>query len=547
MNIPLRKIFNILLATAITAAFVYSANFAQGKLNDIRSDRKLTDTDYLENAPPALAFTTVALGAFRGLVADILWLRSSMLEDKGQYFETMQLSSWIVRLQPRFTGAISYLAWNMAYNISVTCSQFEDRWRWVQNGIELIRDEGLVYNPGDPVLYKELGWIYQHKIGSFMDDANNYYKNRLALEMMDVFGGPEPDWERLAAAPSDRKELNERLGENAGLLEILEKEAYAKPEDLYSDFRENRFRLPDSIINAGSAYKKQLTVLDDFLRKKALVEIYKLRPEIIAEIIAEYGKLDFRLPEAHAVYWATLGIRNDRNGKVSVDCERMITQSLRSALQAGKLLVLDDENLASILTIPNLDMSEAVIKRHKQAIARQKNPDTFEGGFENFLKDLVVLHYTYGQVDSAKKYYSQLAEEHPSNPRYKVKLIDFVEKEWIDTIEFASPEEAMDIIGGIITRVCFFLASKEHEAAKRHEELAKLAYLHYKRKSSKGVAYNPWVRLKLPEFSVIEKSVRDYFLMNMPKQIADRLREEIGSLQDEDKNNTNSEKHRQNQ
>ena len=35
------------------------------------------DTAIADNAPPVVAFTTVALGSFRGLVADFLWLRSN--------------------------------------------------------------------------------------------------------------------------------------------------------------------------------------------------------------------------------------------------------------------------------------------------------------------------------------------------------------------------------------------------------------------------------------------------------------------------------------
>ncbi|HRU00833.1 MAG TPA: hypothetical protein P5239_03950, partial [Victivallales bacterium] len=163
--------------------FIFLSNLLQIKINKIRDEKKLTDTTIIENAPPIIAFTTVALGSFRGLLADLLWLRVIRLQDQGQYFEMVQLASWITKLQPRFTGATAYLAWNMAYNISVTCSSFEDRWRWIKKGIELIRDEALFYNPGDPILYKELGWIYQHKLGNIMDDANIYYKNQLALEM----------------------------------------------------------------------------------------------------------------------------------------------------------------------------------------------------------------------------------------------------------------------------------------------------------------------------------------------------------------------------
>ena len=74
----------------------------QSRMNAIRIDEKLTDTEPLENAPPMVVLTTVALGGFRGLVADWLWLRSNRMQEQGNYFEMVQLASWITKLQPRY-------------------------------------------------------------------------------------------------------------------------------------------------------------------------------------------------------------------------------------------------------------------------------------------------------------------------------------------------------------------------------------------------------------------------------------------------------------
>src|ERR1043166_3861917 len=85
--------------------------------------------------PPVLAFTTVALGGFRGLIANMLWLRATALEDEDKYFEIVQLADWITKLQPHFVTVWVHQAWNMAYNISVKFSNPYDRWLWVQRGI----------------------------------------------------------------------------------------------------------------------------------------------------------------------------------------------------------------------------------------------------------------------------------------------------------------------------------------------------------------------------------------------------------------------------
>jgi hypothetical protein len=128
------------------------------------------------HVPPALNIVMVGLGGFRGLVAEVLWFRVSRLQMEGRYIELVQLANWITMLDPKASEGWVFNAWNLAYNISVMMNRPEDRWRWVQNGIVLLRDEALRFNPRDARLYRELAWMYQHKIGDVMDSAHVYYK-----------------------------------------------------------------------------------------------------------------------------------------------------------------------------------------------------------------------------------------------------------------------------------------------------------------------------------------------------------------------------------
>ena len=130
----------------------------------------------VKDASPAIVFVTVALGGFRGLIADLLWFRISDLQERGRYFEVVQLAGWITKLEPYSTEVWAYHAWNMAYNISIMFPTPLDRWRWVKNGVALLRDEGLRLNPDAPRLHWELAWIYQHKIGSHWDDFSPAFR-----------------------------------------------------------------------------------------------------------------------------------------------------------------------------------------------------------------------------------------------------------------------------------------------------------------------------------------------------------------------------------
>ena len=278
MNARAKKILLLLLA----AALLFGSSQVQKSLNRDREQLGLTRTDTLDNAPPLLAFTTVALGGFRGLISNYLWIRANDLQMDDKYFEAAQLADWITALEPHFTQVWLFQAWNMAYNISVKFKDFPDRWRWVERGIELLRDDGLRYNPNDVLLYQQLAWFFQHKMGQNLDDANWYYKQQWAGEMMPFFG----------ANGTNFSELLQPQSTNAALLR----------------------------------------------------EKYKIDPAFAEKLNAQYGPLDWRLPEAHAIYWAAFGLEKAKEnpGKVKADdlitLRRNIYQSMLQAFYHGRFI-----------------------------------------------------------------------------------------------------------------------------------------------------------------------------------------------------------------
>ena len=70
------------LAILLIAAFALAgAGALNARLLRLRGDLRLTQAPPTENMPPAVAFTTVALGGFRGVLADVLWARAGALQD----------------------------------------------------------------------------------------------------------------------------------------------------------------------------------------------------------------------------------------------------------------------------------------------------------------------------------------------------------------------------------------------------------------------------------------------------------------------------------
>lgn len=493
---------------------------AQSRLDSLVKSNRLIDTGYVESgAPPIVSFTTVALGSFRGLMADMLWLRASTLQDQGKYFEMVQLASWITKLQPRFTGATAYLAWNMAYNISVTFSSPVDRYRWVMRGIELIRDEALTYNPTDPVLYKELGWIYQHKLGNIMDDAQLYYKYEIARTMMKPFGGSDADWPALAAAPKDERSFKRLHPETDQLWEAIYAGGFKSLQELSSKFRETGV-MPEAVASACKD-KMALNALDSYLRSSWLREVYKLYPETVLAINAKYGKLDWRMPESYAIYWAWLGLERSPN-RESIECDRMITQSLAVSFLAGRMIMPDASKPSmDFITVPNLSVVDAIRKSFTEAMERNKGIVTFKSALENFMKDAIVTLYSFGQYSKAREYYEYLGKEY-GGQQYKIDFDQFVLAQWLEDMKDASFKQAHDLITALIFRSCIFAAYGESASADAHLKLARLAHRKYEISYKASLA-----RVGMPSFDKMKMEITRNCLQSFPPNMAKLLRAQI--------------------
>jgi hypothetical protein len=484
----LPNIARLLLYLLAMAALLAGSYTVQRRMNRMRVEHELTDTELAENAPPVVVFTTVALGSFRGLVADMLWLYSRRMQDEGNYFEMYQLASWMVKLQPRFTGATAFLAWNMAYNISVTFSGFEERWRWVQRGIELIRDEALVYNPGDPELYKELGWIYQHKLGQEMDDANRYYKLMLARQMVTVLGGYPVDWEAWAQADAEGNALRDLFGERPEMEELFARHGYDWKR-LEREFRMAGLfpeKLGESLAEAGLRETVELALRVRWMRQEL-----KLEPTFIHHLVEKYGDLDWRLPEAHAIYWASKGLNED-NDLVNLACERMIFQSLSNAFRGGRLAYMGE--LGTLEVTPNIAVVDAVNQQYLDSMANHPDNRSVASGYRNWLIDTIVTLYSFGAESKAGEYLGKLREQ-SDDPAYRVPLERFVLREMAGDIETATFDQAHSIVQGLVFQGFVALAVGDDERAATFDRLAKGAWLKYMQDIGSGRSQE---RRKLP-------------------------------------------------
>src|SRR5262245_39740915 len=130
----------IIAAAALVVCLAASGVLALG-LTASAGRHKLVYTDQAVKADPPQVATGIAMGAFRGLFVNMLWIRANALKEDGRYYEAIDLARAITKLQPRFPQVWVFHAWNMAYNISVATQTPQERWQWVQAGINLLRQQ----------------------------------------------------------------------------------------------------------------------------------------------------------------------------------------------------------------------------------------------------------------------------------------------------------------------------------------------------------------------------------------------------------------------
>lgn len=485
----------ILLWAALVGGLCGAARLNMS-LRAARQAYGITQADPLVNAPPLVAFTTVALGGFRGIVADLLWLRSARLQEQGRYFEMVQLADWIAKLEPRFTAVWAFHAWNLAYNISVLLPRPEERWRWVRHGISLLRDEGLRYNPGDARLLYELGWLFQHKLAGDADSAHLFYKQAWAAEMAELWEGPAPDYGALALAASTRTELLRRPGV-ASLIAQLE----AAGRNPFGPGRlEEAMRAPPDDPLRSAAGRE----LVDYLRLTALRERYHLDPIAMRDIDARLGPLDWRLPQAHAIYWATQSRAVARREFDQVAADRMIFQSLVDAFRQGSLYT--DPARKIFIRSPNPALTPRVCAAFEESLARFPGNESIETAYANFMREAVLVLYTYNRIDEAQRLFQTLRTKyaaHAPEPDFE----RFVRDQFLARQQQLTPDDARALVEGALFQSVFWQTLGDTERATGFAQLARLTWERFQERLA--ASPDAQARMSLPPLDQLLQLARE--------------------------------------
>jgi hypothetical protein len=538
----------------LAVIFLIGAGMQLDSINHQREEMDLI-IDQPENIPPTLIFATAATGAFRGLVVDILWMRADKLKDEGQFFDARQLAEWITILQPRFSSVWEFHAWNMAYNISVAipATQPDQRWQWVKNGYELLRDEAIdKYKLTDIMLYRELGRIFQHKIGGVSDDAHKYYKLQLAMAMKPLLGTADDEYfDALAKAPVTWKEIA-RDPNIIPLINALKKadESFSDENQFVSNYlalRENSSRFNPAAGQAIDNFRgtEALKKFDIFARAFQLRKEWKLEPVLMRELNKTYGPVDWndpnkhlplnwQHPDCHAIYWAVKGLQiiakeQDRELKISeANTDRIVAHSLQNLFRNGKIFIFETtrkvpsqdptqepqtQTIMDIFLRPDLRMFEpynkstlAMLEKYKKDEDNRGRLQSLQNGHRNMLVNAVNSFYQSGHKDYAQKIYNQLRKLYPLDEFKDPLVANFVKKRLYEELDTIVINDAKEIILTMLRESYYLYAIYDDDAAFGREKMAEEVYDYYQKK------YDDTERIDLPDLKLLRYFALSDFL-----------------------------------
>ena len=523
---PLLAVIMILCLVGIT--------FVSGHLNEERGKMSPTYVEPLHDAPAMLSLATEAFGGFRGVIATYLWHRANDMQQAKKYPEQMQLSKWITQIQPHVPQAWSNRAWNLGYNIASEFPDPETRWAYIYSSIKMLRDEGIRYNPTEPLIYDTLAYFFEHKIGHNLDDFHRYYKIQWMQLMINVL------WE-------SEKASHDAMG-------VPDFEALINPNPNDAALLERVRRL------------RQVFGMDP-REMKAIHMRYGIARDYKGEIMRDAEGnpihcLDWRMAETHSLYWASLGLKRcsltPGRSKELHRLERKVYVAMMYTFQRGKInadsgRMRDPASFAyESLSSPNLNAAGTTHQAYLDIInLAQKSRDwhvtegTSEIGHVHFLRRVIEWMYFYNREEEALEWlkvaikrYSE--DKQKTGGRELIKLFDGYDPETdtynLEDIVMSKVKEdrargsdsmTIALLSGVLNKHFIYLAEGNEEEAGKYLDMAKDVHGKYMKKFEKSKT-----RMSIPPLDEIRIGRLQDILMHESPQVAAAIRQALGQPAD---------------
>ncbi len=472
-------------------------------------------------------------GGLRALAFNYVWIQSQEKHQAGRHYDAKQLAELACQLMPSFPGVWSFHAWNMAWNISVTTHTAEERWHWVSQGMEMLRDQAIPRNRKALILYKELGWVFFFKMGQTMDEFHWTYKKRWASEMQHLLGAPafgdtpeviegfrpvaeapvdktlrrQGDW---TIQPEQRDALlaDEAVGEYAAALAAfdikidrsllsaynrysLDSEVASVRPDMVVERTYRQQELADLINNADHVEAR--TKMLSFVRAQILWNEYKLDPAWMLHLMEFYqAPLDWRMVFPHGLYWITYGLKQcegiDADDFYAINTERIAMFCLRQLCWGGRLIY--EENPADpqeprLIFLSDLRYLVPTHEEYLRAIeelmeatkddgeeAQDWDTSTFRNGHISYLQAAISTLYVGGKTDQAEQLHGWMVKTYfQRNPEGRRNVEESV-KVWLNEPGRLMPEVARSQLDASLQSAMVALARRQPDRFRRSYDYA---------------------------------------------------------------------------
>jgi len=475
------------ISLSLAVVFLAASSLAIDPLTTMRRRYDLSN-EPLEGLSPELALATQMLGWARGIIIDVVWIRMEALKEQGRYFELVQLADWACKLAPRIPDVWDVQAWNLAYNVSCQFDQFPDRWAWVRSGIELLRDQGIPNNPNSPKLYRSLAWTIWHKMGMQDDYAYPFYRKRWGLLMHEALGGSgtREQLQRMVQAPTSRQQLLLDPAVRQLVLACQEKGFDIVDEFFLWADEPDKVAAPVRQLLEKETVAEPLAKIEAYARSKKLREQYKMDPQLMINLMDEYGPFDWRSPYPHSIYWAELGLEKLQkleermNATIEkfdletphvrhfqdiryrdtenlydydrVQLDRLIYASMNALVKHGRLLF--DRKGELLMTMgPDYRFADGARKLYEKALNSwgKRYKEGIVSAYTYFLSDGVVEFHFMGDNKKSHDYFELLKAKFPLavGDRSYDQYLEWRIKDYTSSMTY---DQVRRIVNGLIVR-----------------------------------------------------------------------------------------------
>jgi len=279
---------------------------------------------------------------------------------------------------------------------------------------------------------------------------------------------------------------------------------------------------------------------DEKERYRTLREKYKLDPLHMKAVDDEFGPLEWRLPESHAIYWATLGLKRAKKEE-QITLRREIYQPLQLAFQRGRLIEFNVGDKKRYDIGPNLAMIPNANKAYEKAMGEDAEyRDHIASAHKNFLKDAVYFLYTHNRRADAQQWMNYLVAKYPDALIYDVrgemktpqKIADMTVEDYCaarvtEDISETSRTRVQQAIEGFLERSYFHLAIGEDDYATGYALFAGDIWDRYQRKVTRK-GNQPDERVALPPMDLLKNQVLKVFDESYEPLLVARLHTKLG-------------------